>query len=333
MSPLSKLHAPTRRAVLAAAALATGLVAGGGVAQANPDTVVLDWAYYNPVSLLLREKGWVEEAFAADGIEIEWVQSHGSNKAIEFLNSGSLDFGSTAGAAALLAHINGSEIESVYVYSKPEWTALVTRADTGITSVEDLAGRTVAVTRGTDPYIFLLRSLAEHGLSESDIQPVLLQHPDGANALVRGDVDAWAGLDPMMATVEIEEGGVLFHRNADINTWGILNVRTEFAEEYPELVVRVIAAYERGREYAVANPEELRVLLRDAAGLTDAVAERQLSERTDFSTPFIGEVQAETIGAAGLALQEAGVIASDVDVAAHVDALINPTYGDSYQGK
>jgi len=328
----SRAHGATRRSVLAAAVLAAAAVIGAGPAHAQPDTIVLDWAYYNPVSLLLREKGWVEEEFAADGIAIEWVQSHGSNKAIEFLNSGSLDFGSTAGSAALLAHINGSEIQSVYVYSRPEWTALVTRPDTGITRVEDLAGRTVAVTRGTDPYVFLLLALAEHGLSESDIQPVLLQHPDGANALVRGDVDAWAGLDPMMATVQLENDAILFHRNPDLNTWGVLNVRTEFAEEYPELVVRVIKAYERGREYALANPDELHAILRDAAGLSDEVAALQLGERTDFSTPFIGAAQAETITAAGLALQEAGVIAADVDVRAHVDALINPAFGETYQG-
>lgn len=51
----------------------------------------------------------------------------------------------------------------------------MTRPDTGIAKVEDLKGRTVAVTRGTDPYIFLLRSLASVGLTEKDINVVLLQ--------------------------------------------------------------------------------------------------------------------------------------------------------------
>src|SRR5258707_3076731 len=49
-----------------------------------------------------------------------------SNKALEFLNAGSIDFGSTAGSAALVARINGNPIKSIYVYSRPEWTALVT---------------------------------------------------------------------------------------------------------------------------------------------------------------------------------------------------------------
>lgn len=63
-------------------------------------TVKLDYAYYNPVSLVLKEKKWLEEEL---------------NKALELLSS-SIDFGSTAGAAALLGRANGNPIKAVYMY-------------------------------------------------------------------------------------------------------------------------------------------------------------------------------------------------------------------------
>jgi len=179
----------------------------------------IDWATYNPVSLILKQKGMLEKEFAKDGIRIVWVRSAGSNKALEYLNAGSIDFGSTAGSAALVAGINGNPIKSIYVYSRPEWTALVTTRDSKIATVADLKGKRVAITRGTDPHIFLVRALLDAGLSEKDIAPVLLQHADGKTALIRGDVDAWAGLDPMMAQAEIEDGAKLFFRKADANTW------------------------------------------------------------------------------------------------------------------
>ncbi len=69
----------------------------------------------------------MKQELAADGIKVRWVQSAGSNKALEFLNAGSLDFGSTAGSAALLGKINGNPVKVVDIYSRPEWTALVTR--------------------------------------------------------------------------------------------------------------------------------------------------------------------------------------------------------------
>ena len=69
------------------------------------------------------------------------MQTLGSNKALEFLNAGSIDFGSTAGSAALLGKINGNPIKSIYVYSKPEWTALVTRKDTPIKKIDGSQGQ------------------------------------------------------------------------------------------------------------------------------------------------------------------------------------------------
>ena len=115
--------------------------------------------------------GWKRD-LAADGIEVEWVLSAGSNKANEFLRSDAIDFGSTAGAAALLAKANGSAIQTVYIYSKPEWTALVVPKDSEITKVEELKGKKIAATKGTDPYFFLLRSLNSVGLSASDVEVV-----------------------------------------------------------------------------------------------------------------------------------------------------------------
>jgi sulfonate transport system substrate-binding protein len=312
-----------RRKVLGAAFALAFL--GAGPAGAAPTELRLDWATYNPLSLLLKERGYLEEALKPKGITVRWVQSLGSNKALEYLNAGAIDLGSTAGAAALVARINGNPIKAIYAFSRPEWTALVTRKDTGITKPADLKGKRVAVTRGTDPHIFLIRALQGAGLTEKDAKLVLLQHPDGRTALDRGDVDAWAGLDPMMAAAEIENGDVLFYRDAAANTWGVLDVREAFAKENPDLVRAVVAAYERVREEALKDPAALKAALVTATKLPEPVVARQL-ERTDLSQPAVGPVQAEAIRAAGLALQQAGVIAADVDVAKAVEGLIDPAF-------
>src|SRR5579872_6968644 len=252
----------SRRQLLVSAAAASLMPAGVARAADKPKEIRIDWATYNPVSMVLKDKGLLEKEFAKDGIGIRWVQTLGSNKALEFLNAGSIDFGSSAGAAALVSKINGNPIKSIYVYSQPEWTALVTRKDTNITKIADLKGKRVAVTRGTDPHIFLVRALQSVGLTEKDIRPVLLQHPDGKTALIRGDVDAWAGLDPMMAQAQVEDGARLFYRNKDANTYGILNGREDFLKSYPDLTKRVIAVYEEARKYCRANyDEEKRVFI------------------------------------------------------------------------
>lgn len=322
--PLQKRLSLAIRGTLAAAAFALGFTATAQAAD-KLEEVKIDYAYYNPVSLVLKEKGWLESSLAKDGIKVRWVQSLGSNKALEFLNGKSIDFGSTAGAAALLARINGNPVKSIYVYSKPEWTALLTQANSPIQKIADLKGKRIAATRGTDPHIFLIRTLADNGLTEKDVKIVLLQHQDGRLALAKGDVDAWAGLDPLMAQAELDDNEHIFYRNADINTWGVLNTREDFAADHPEVVLKVLQAYEQARAFAIANPAELKKIIVEQAKLSDAVAARQL-ERTDLSTAAIGERQKKTIEGAGIALQQAGVVPPEVNVPDVAAALIEPSF-------
>jgi sulfonate transport system substrate-binding protein len=292
----------------------------------KPKEIRIDWATYNPVSMVLKEKRLLEKEFETDGIRVRWVQTLGSNKALEFLNAGSIDFGSTAGAAALIGRINGNPIKSIYVYSRPEWTALVTCKDMPIAKIDDLRGKRVAVTRGTDPHIFLVRALQSVGLNEKDITPVLLQHPDGKTALIRGDVDAWAGLDPMMAQAQVEDGARLFYRNKDANTWGILNASEDFLKQYPDLTRRVIKVYEEARKYCLAHYDDEKRVFVAATKLPGDVVEIQLKERTELTFNRIGPQQRDSILQAGLALQEAGVLPANADVKQALNGLIDDRY-------
>src|SRR5690606_34277358 len=167
----------------------------------SADELTIDFATYNPLSLIIKDQGWLE-AELGDDVEVTWVQSAGSNKANELLRSGAVDVGSTAGSAALLARANGSPIKTISIYTQPEWAAIVVPEGSDITSVEQLAGRSVAATKGTDPYFFLLQALQEAGVALDDVEVQNLQHADGRTALENGDVAAWSGLDPIMADSE-----------------------------------------------------------------------------------------------------------------------------------
>ncbi len=317
----------SRRSLFAAAVVVGLLPSAALFAADKPKEIYVDWATYNPVSMLLKEKAFLEKEFAKDGIKVVWVKTVSSSNALQFLNAGSINFGSTAGSAALVARINGNPIKSVYVYSRPEWTALVTTKDSKINKVEDLKGKKVAMVRGTDPHIFAVRALLSAGLSDKDITPVLVQqHADGGTALLRGDVDAWAGLDPMMAQHEVKDGARLFFRKPDANTWGILNVREEFAKDHPDIVRRVIAAYEEARKYSFVHYDELKKIFIGVTGLDGPVVDKQLKERTELTHNKVGPAQRESILEAGVALQKAGVIGANVDVKKSVDDLIDDRY-------
>lgn len=290
---------------------------------AQPKEVRLDYAYYAPTSLVLKQQGLLEKALEPQGISVKWVFSQGSNRSLEYLNGGSTDFASTAGLAAVLSRANGAPIKTVYVASRPEWTALVVPKDSPIQTVADLKGKKVAATKGTDPFLFLLQSLQKAGLNKNDVEIVHLQHPDGRVALERGDVQAWAGLDPLMASSELQAGSRLLYRNRDFNSYSVLSVTETFAKQQPALIEQVIAAYEQARQWAIANPDALAQLLADEAKLPLEVARLQLS-RTDFSNSQPGAEHVNALKAAAPILLEEGLVRPGTDVAGVVDQLITP---------
>jgi sulfonate transport system substrate-binding protein len=323
---------------LVAAVVLTGCVAGegattAGAAAATPGatasqggTLNIDFATYNPLSLIIKEKGWLEAALAPQGITVNWVKSAGSNKANEALKAGAIDIGSTAGAAALLAKSNGSEIQTIDIFSQPEWAAIVVPANSPITSVKDLAGKQVAATTGTDPYFFLQQALEQAGVDPSSVTIQNLQHADGLAALQNGSVDAWAGLDPIMAKAEAG-GAKLLYRNVDFNSYGFLNATTRFITERPDVAQTVVNAYEHARVWAIANQAETAQILSTEAAIDLTVATKVITERTNLGVSNIpGDAQVKILTKIGPSLVATGAVKSQADIDAAIKNLLKDTF-------
>jgi sulfonate transport system substrate-binding protein len=305
---------------------------GAGATQGPADPALaelkIDYATYSPPSLALKKFGWVEEAFK--GTTVTWVYSGGSSNALNYLQSKAVDFGSTAGSAALLSRANGNPIKTVYIYEQPEWTALVVAKDSPIIDAKGIKGRKVAAQKGTDPYFFILQTLHLNSLTQADIQFVNLPHGDGRTALERGQVDAWAGLDPHMAASELQAGSKLIYRNKDFNTWGFLNGREEFVTKYPRTTEKVIELYERAKQWVIDNPDDAAQILADEAKLPLDVAKRELNERMNFKISGIpGEAQLPVLRAVVPIIKAEQLAAAGADLDKAINELLDPTYAQA----
>lgn len=284
----------------------SGNASGNASGDWSTDTLSIDWATYNPLSLVVKDQGLLEEELG-DSVDVKWVQSAGSNKANELLRSGSIDVGSTAGSAALLARANGSPIKVIDIFSQPEWSALVVGADSKVTSVADLKGKSVAATKGTDPYFFLLQALQTEGLTAKDVEIQNVQHADGRALLDSGSVDAWSGLDPIMAAAEVESGDKLMYRNVDFNTYGFLNANETFILDHPDVAQVVVDAYEEARAWALKNPDETAKLLADAASIDPKVAKTVIDERSNLDVSGVpGDAQVKVLKKIAPIIAESG---------------------------
>lgn len=287
----------------------------------------IDWATYNPLSLIIKDKGWLEAALP--DTKVNWIQSTGSNKANENLRAGALDVGSTAGSAALLARSNGSPIKAIDIFSQPDWSAIVVTKNSPITEVKQLAGKKVAVTKGTDPYFFLLQSLDAAGVNQSQVTIENLQHADGRVALESHSVDAWSGLDPIMAASQATAGSRLIYRNVAFNTYGFLDATESFLNKDPQTVQVVVDAYERARQWAEANPDETARILATAAGIDMAVARTTLGRTNLKVSPVPGAAQDAVLKRVGPIFVRSQDVAGQGIVDTALASLFAPTYASA----
>jgi sulfonate transport system substrate-binding protein len=229
-----------------------------------------------------------------------------------------------------LARSNGSPIKTIDIYSQPNWAAILVPAGSSISSVDELKGKSVAATKGTDPYFFLLQTLGEAGLSIDDVVLQNLQHADGKAALESGAVDAWSGLDPLLSTSVAVAGSEIIYDNIDFNSYGFLNATEQFISTSPDLAQLVVDAYEKAREYAVANPDETAAILAEVAGIDLEIATAVIQDRTNLEVdPVPGKKQRDVLAFIGPIFVESGDVASQDLIDSALESLFDTQFIDN----
>jgi sulfonate transport system substrate-binding protein len=300
------------------------MVVTSRAAAAEVKTVHFGWTNVVPITVVLKNHGWLEEQLKPLGITVDWVQSDGSNRTLEFLRAKAIDFGSSAASAALLGRANGNPVNVIYFALRGESTAILTRGDAPFHTLAELKGHKIAATRGTEPFIFALRALQKNGIAADQVEFVPLQHPDGRAALETGRVDAWAALDPDFS-IALSHGARFLYRDESLITGGVIDVREEFARESPEVVSIVLAQLEHARSYLHAHTDE--VLQQFADGIHQPLdVARAAFERADIDHPQIGPGDYVSIEAAGESIKQTGTIPPETDVKAVTAALLAPVY-------
>lgn len=326
----------TRVALATAALIAlSGCVAGEGSSIApakkassgySADHLNIDFATYNPLSLIVKDQGWLEKTLGRN-VRVNWVRSAGSSAANQALLAGALDVGSTAGSAALLARSNGSPIKAVDVFSQPNWSAILVPKGSTITTVAQLRGKSVAAAKGTDPYFFLLQALDEAHVPLEDVTVQNLLHADGKSALENHTVDAWSGLDPLLSTSVATAGSKIIYDNIKFNSYGLLDAREQFLKTSPDLVQVVVNAYEKARAFALAHPEKAASILASVAGIDKKIATATLTARTQLDIdPVPGAKQTAVLRTIGPIFVKSGDVAKQSDIDSALKSLYAPSF-------
>jgi NitT/TauT family transport system substrate-binding protein len=244
---------------LAGAAIAAGLYAP--VAAQDLVTFQFDWLPGGDKAPIYV---CIEQGFCADaGLTIAIEPGRGSAEAITKIATGTSDIGS-AGIGALFAAVATENVPVTAVMSifnvAPD--AFYTTAETGIASLADVRGRSVATSPFTSSNVFLPLVLADNGLSEDDI--TLTNSDPGALGplLMTGRSDviiAWL-TDVSKYEEQAAEAGkelvVLPWSEVGLDLYSaVLVASNSFLEERPDVARRFVAAFRQSLEFIRDNPD------------------------------------------------------------------------------
>lgn len=229
--------------------------------------------------------GW----YAWYGVEGTGIfEANGVNVKIEFFpvysdsltafNSGNLDGICIAASDAVAPFGEGIDFKVVLVNDNSYGADGLVVSD-GISSIEDLRGKTVATELGTLEHMFLLKILEDNGMTIDDIQFTNMTINDAGPAFIAGSVDAAVLWEPTLS-MAIENGGNLLYSTKE--TPGLipdtLAVHTDIVEQNPDCVQKIVDSWFDGVEKLNAGDE----------AFLDAICSGAELSREEYDTMLAG---------------------------------------------
>ncbi|HEV2553209.1 MAG TPA: NrtA/SsuA/CpmA family ABC transporter substrate-binding protein [Bosea sp. (in: a-proteobacteria)] len=245
--------------LFAALGLAAAMLLGPAAAADKPKTVRITYvtAPFNVPSIVMREKGFLDEAFAPFGIRVENPVITSGAQQTQAIAAGEIDIASVlGGTSAILAAANGVPLRVVAAYARsPKAYFLMTRAD-GPTTLAGLKGKKIAGPKGTVLNQLLVAALASQKLTLADVEYINMDLPAARAALLAGQVDVATLAGANVTLVEKAGGRALASGDGLIKPTTVIGARTGFLEQHPDLVDAYFAAHRKALDFMAKHPEE-----------------------------------------------------------------------------
>lgn len=255
------------------------------------------WIGYGPW-WIAQEKG----LFAKYGLEAELVDFVQDTEVNAAFASGEMDAANVATHTAIKLFANGLDLKIVLL-EDASYQADAILAPKSITSIKDLAGKSVAYEEGSTSDLLLNYALAHYGLSLADIQPVPMPAADAGSALIAGKVEVAVTYEPYISAALAENPDLTLLYTAAERPGlisDVLIVNSKFARENPNAVRALLKVWDEAMAFYKSNPEEAQAIIAKAVGSSpeelktafDGVRFYDLSEnRAELGGEFMAVMQ------------------------------------------
>ncbi len=240
------------------------------------------------LAVTARDKGFFEEM----GLEVEMVEFQGGPAEIAAMASGDIDISQIGHGAHALCAEGEAVVFQIDCTSLAD--AVIANKSKGISSIEELKGKTVATTSGTSAEIILNLALQSKGMTMEDIEVVEMDANGIVSAMVSGNVDACATWSP--GTTQILEAlgadGLTLANNMDFLsevTFPSSYITTQkYYEANGDVLVRFARALQKAANYRAENIEEIAKLVARQCEVEESVMLGTVNEGNWLTGDFIG---------------------------------------------
>ncbi|ASS70394.1 aliphatic sulfonate ABC transporter substrate-binding protein [Bacillus atrophaeus] len=230
--------------------------------------------------LIAKEKGWFEEAFEKEGIKVKWTEFQSGPPQFEGLAADKLDFSQVGNSPVISGQAAGISFKEIGLSQDGlKANGILVKKNSSIHNLKNLKGKRIAVAKGSSGFDFLYKALDQAGLSADDVNIIQLQPDEATSAFENGAVDAWSIWEPYLSiqTLKHEAKIIANGESTDLYSPGFTLVRTKFADEYPDEVVRFLKVYDKAVAWQKKHKEEAADLYADIKNLDKEVVKNVLN--------------------------------------------------------
>ncbi len=233
------------------------------VVEQPEEKIVIDLIYHPTIGgstaiAIAEAHGMFEE----EGLEIRYQRFTAGPPEIAAIVAGRADVGFIGSGAAWLAF--RGDVNIIALDNLAMTDEVVAKKSSGINTLEDLRGKTIATQMGTAGENILNLALAKAGLTTDDVTIVNMDNNNLPSAIISTGsegVDAIAGWQPGTTAVmkALGDDGIILATNRDFpeaafpSTWV---VNKDFVKQNPEAVQKFVNALTKAQAYRAENMQE-----------------------------------------------------------------------------
>jgi NitT/TauT family transport system substrate-binding protein len=313
--PEARMHNGVKAAALAAVMVVVAACGGGGGSASGSTEITVNIVPFTPNAVLFlgMEKGM----FAKRGIEVELQRSASPIPVVASLLAEQADFGFVTTPVLINANREGTPVKCVapvdgQISPERDASALVAAAGSGIDSLDDLSGKSVAVVQLASINLIGAKKLIDDA-GATGTEYIAMPFPQMPQALADGRVDAAVITSPYLETALDAGAVVLAHPSSDLFPNGTVYcyaATAQYLEGNAPVAQGFHDAMAEAIGYAKDHEDEALATLVEQLDLTPEQAQAQI-----IPTNYVPEVNLDSIAAIQDLMAQQGAINSTVDPA------------------